>query len=124
MLVITENLDRTFCNGLTDYLTFCPSLLILRKTFHEFSRSWLSSAFNFFLMQLSELYSELLIDLKNDLAVGQFPLLSFCLLTVNKSARQIFKLFPFVLLINLHHTVEYSCAISLYSSSPHQEVKI
>jgi hypothetical protein len=94
--------------------------------FHEFSRSRLSSAFN-----------ELLIDLKNDLVVGQLPLLSFCLLTVNKlpllsfclltvnkSARQIFKLFPFVLLISLHHTMEYSCAISLYSSSPHQEVKI
>jgi hypothetical protein len=47
----------------------------------------------FFLMQLSELYSELLIDLKNDLVVGQLPLLSFCLLTVNKSSRQLFKLF-------------------------------
>jgi hypothetical protein len=58
------------------------------------------------------------------LTVNKLPLLSFCLLTVNKSARQIFKLFPFVLLISLHHTVEYSCAISLYSSSPHQEVKI
>jgi hypothetical protein len=46
-----------------------------------------------FLMQLSELYSELLIDVKNDLVVGQLPLLSFCLLTVNKSARQLFKLF-------------------------------
>ena len=60
--------------------------------FHEFSRSRLSSAFIFF-MQLSERYSELLIDLKNDLVVGQLPLLSFCLLTVNKSARQLFKLF-------------------------------
>ena len=46
-----------------------------------------------FLMHLSELYSELLIDFKNDLVVGQLPLLSFCLLTVNKSARQLFKLF-------------------------------
>ena len=44
--------------------------------FHEFSRSRLSSAFIFF-MQLSERYSELLIDLKNDLVVGQLPLLSF-----------------------------------------------
>jgi hypothetical protein len=26
--------------------------------------------------------------------------------------------------LNLHHTVKYSCAIYLYSSSPHQEVKI
>ena len=47
----------------------------------------------YFFMQLSELYSKLLIDLKNDLVVGQLQLLSFCLLTVNKSARQIFKLF-------------------------------
>jgi hypothetical protein len=47
----------------------------------------------FFLMHLSELYSGLLIDLKNDLVVGQFPLLSICLLTVNKSACQLFKLF-------------------------------
>jgi hypothetical protein len=46
-----------------------------------------------FLMQLSELYSELLIDLKNDLVVGQLPLFSFCLLTVSKSACQLFKLF-------------------------------
>ena len=46
-----------------------------------------------FFLQLSERYSELLIDLKNDLVVGQLPLLSFCLLTVNKSARQLFKLF-------------------------------
>ena len=46
-----------------------------------------------FLMHLSELYSGLLLDLKNDLVVGQLPLLSFCLLTVNKSARQLFKLF-------------------------------
>jgi hypothetical protein len=35
----------------------------------------------------------LLLDLKNDLAVGQLPLFSFCLLTVNKSARQLFILF-------------------------------
>jgi len=61
--------------------------------FHDFSRSRLSSAFIFFLMQLSELYGGLLIDFKNDLVVGQLPLLSFCLLTVNKSARQVFKLF-------------------------------
>jgi hypothetical protein len=46
-----------------------------------------------FLMHLSELYSGFLIDLKNDLVVGQLPLLSFGLLTVNKSARQLFKLF-------------------------------
>jgi hypothetical protein len=66
----------------------------------------------------------LLLDLKNDLAVGQLPLLSFCLLTVNKSARQLFIFFLICFLISLHHTVEYSCAIGLYSSSPHQEVKI
>ncbi len=32
--------------------------------------------------------------------------------------------FMFVLLINLHHTMEYSCAISLFFSSPHQVMKI
>jgi hypothetical protein len=45
------------------------------------------------LSELSELYSELLIDFKNDLVVGQLPLLSFCLLTINKTPRQLFKLF-------------------------------
>jgi hypothetical protein len=59
--------------------------------FNEFFRNRLSYAFNFFLMHLSE--SELMNNLKNDLVVGQLPLLSFCLLTVNKSARQLFKLF-------------------------------
>jgi hypothetical protein len=45
-------------------------------------------------MQLSELCSELLIDFRNDLVVGQLPLLSFLLvMPVNKSARQLFKLF-------------------------------
>ena len=44
------------------------------------------------LSELSELDSELLIDFKNDLEVGQLPLLSFFLLTVYKSAHQLFKL--------------------------------
>ena len=102
LLVITENLDRIFCNGLTDYLTLCPSLLILRNidgvkeeklSFMSFSGVSCLLLLILFLMHLLELYSGLLIDLKLDLVVGQLPLLSFCLLTVNKSARQLFILF-------------------------------
>ena len=91
-----------FCNGLTDYLTLCPSLLILRNidgvkeeklSFMSFSGVSCLLLLILFLTHLSELYSGLLIDLKNDLVVGQLPLLSFCLLTVKRSARQLFKLF-------------------------------